>query len=78
VLECRGGDVPHGKLTSLPMAVTCQPDETVVFSSVVWPSCQARDEGIKKIMADPRLASISMPFDGKRMIFGGFQTLVEA
>jgi uncharacterized protein YbaA (DUF1428 family) len=78
VLECWGDDVPDGKLMSLPMAVKCQSDETVVFSSVVWPSRQTRDEGMKKFMADPRLESISMPFDGKRMIFGGFQTLVEA
>ena len=46
VLECWGDDVPDGKLTSLPMAVKCQPDETVVFSSVVWPSRHARDEGL--------------------------------
>jgi uncharacterized protein YbaA (DUF1428 family) len=78
VLECWGDDVPEGKLTSLPMAVKCQPDETVVFSSVAWPSRQARDEGMKKFMIDPRLESISMPFDGKRMIFGGFQTMIEA
>ena len=78
VLECWGDDVPEGKLTSLPMAVQRQPDETVVFSSVTWASRAARDEGMKKFMADPRLEAIDMPFDGKRMIFGGFQTMVEA
>lgn len=78
VLECWGDDVPEGKLTSLPMAVKREANETVVFSSVAWPSRAARDEGMKKFMADPRLESISMPFDGKRVIFGGFQTVVEA
>ena len=77
VLECWGDDVPDGKLTSLPMAVKREANETVVFSSVAWPSREARDEGMKKFMADPSLESISMPFDGKRMIFGGFQTVVE-
>ena len=53
-------------------------DETVVFSSVAWASREAQDEGMKKFMADPRLESISMLFDGERVIFGGFQTVVEA
>ncbi len=78
VTECWGDDIPEGKLTSLPMAVQCSKDETVVFSSVTWPSRQARDDGMKKFMADPRLESVSMPFDGKRLIFGGFQTISEA
>ena len=77
-MECWGDDVPDGKLTSLAMAVKREADETEVFSSVVWPSRQARDEGMKKFMEDPRLKSIAMSFDGKRMIFGGFQTLIEA
>jgi uncharacterized protein YbaA (DUF1428 family) len=80
LVECWGDDVPDGKLTSFPMAVQKKDDETVVFSWIVWPSRQARDEGMKKVMADPRSQpSInSMPFDGKRMIFGGFEVLVEA
>src|SRR6478672_5929595 len=78
VVECWGDDVPDGKLTSFPMAVKCQPDETVVFSWITWPSRAARDEGWKKIMADPRMQSTdTMPFDGKRMIYGGFQTILE-
>ena len=76
VVECWGDDVPEGKLTSFPMAVKCEPDETVVFSWVEWPSKQIRDEGMQKTMADPRMASCEMPFDGKRMIFGGFQAIV--
>ena len=76
VVESWGDDVPPGKLTSFPLAVQCQPDETVVFSWVEWPSKQMRDAGMQKFMADPRLASCAMPCDGKRMIFGGFQTIV--
>ena len=80
VVECWGDDVPVGKLTSFPMAVQCKPDETVIFSWVVWPSKQVRDEAMGKVMADPRLQPDvnPMPFDGKRMIFGGFQKIVEA
>jgi len=79
VIECWGDDVPEGKVTSFPMAVQRKPDETVVFSWVTWPSRQIRDEGWKKVMADPRLQPDNnpMPFDGKRMIYGGFQTIVE-
>ena len=80
MVDCWGDDVPDGKLTSFPMAVKCQSDETVVFSWVAWPSRAVRDEGMKKVMADPRMqpGMIPMPFDGKRMIFGGFQMIVDA
>ena len=80
VIECWGDDVPEGKLTSFPMAVQRKPDETVVFSWITWPSRQVRDEGMKKVMADPRLepGNNPMPFDGKRMIYGGFQMIVDA
>lgn len=79
LVECWGDNVPDGKLTSFPMAVKCQPDETVIFSWVVWPSRQVRDEAMPKVMADPRLQPDvnPMPFDGKRMIFGGFQMIVD-
>lgn len=75
VVECWGDDVPEGKLTSFPMAVKCEADETVVFSWILWPSRKARDEGMAKAMADPRLQPDvnPMPFDGKRMIFGGLR-----
>ena len=77
VVECWGDDVPEGKLTSFPMAVKREPDETVVFSWITWPSRQARDEGMKKSMADKRLAGADMAFDGKRMIYGGFEVIVD-
>lgn len=80
VVECWGDDVPEGKLTSFPMAVQRQADETVVFSWITWPSKQVRDEGMKKVMEDPRLQPDTnpMPFDGKRLIYGGFQMIVNA
>lgn len=77
LVECWGDDVPEGKLTSFPMAVKLKPDETVVFSWIVWPSKAARDQGNAAVMADPD-APKQMPFDGQRMIFGGFTVLVDA
>ena len=78
VVECWGDDVPEGKLTSFPMAVQRQPDEAVVFSWITWPSREARDAGMAASMKDPRMdhEPDKMPFDGKRMIFGGFTVLV--
>lgn len=80
LVECWGDDVPQGKLTSFPMAVKCKDDETVVFSWVTWPSRQVRDAGMKKVMTDPRLQPDTnpMPFDGKRLIYGGFEVIVDA
>ena len=80
VVECWGDDVPDGKLTSFTMAVKRKDDETVVFSWITWASRQARDEGMKKVMADPRLQPDvnPMPFDGKRLIYGGFEMIVSA
>jgi uncharacterized protein YbaA (DUF1428 family) len=78
VVDCWGDDVPQGKLTSFPMAVQCQPDETVVFSWITWPSRELRNEAWNKVMADPRMQSAATPpFDGKRMIFGGFEVVSE-
>lgn len=79
VVECWGDDVPEGKLTSFPMAVQRKEDEAVVFSWVLWPSREARDAGMKQIMADPRMQPEAnpMPFDGKRLIYGGFEVIVE-
>lgn len=79
VVECWGDDVPDGKLTSFPMAVKRKDDETVVFSWVVWPSRQVRDTGMKAVMEDPRLQPDvnPMPFDGKRLIYGGFEVIVD-
>ena len=78
VVECWGDDAPEGKLTSFPMAVQRKGDETVVLSWISWPSRAARDEGMKKSMADSRLQASSMPFDGKRVIYGGFEVILRA
>ena len=80
VAECWGDDVPEGQVTSFPMAVKRKDDETVVFSWITWPSRAARDEGMKKVMADERLKPENnpMPFDGKRLIYGGFEMIVSA
>jgi len=80
VVENWADDVPDGELTSLPMAVRCKDEEDVVFSWITWPSREARDAGNKAAMEDPRFQGwdmSKMPFDGKRMIFGGFVTIVE-
>ena len=80
VVECWGDDVPEGKVTSFSMAVKRKETETVVFSWVTWPSRQVRDAGMAKVMADPRMQSEAnpLPFDGQRVIFGGFQMIVDA
>ena len=80
VVECWGNDVPAGEITSFPLAVRCKETETVVFSWVIWPSKTVRDEGWQKIMEDSRMSPESnpMPFDGKRMIYGGFEKILEA
>ncbi|UZN50794.1 DUF1428 domain-containing protein [Cupriavidus cauae] len=80
VFECWGDDVPEGKVTSFTMAVQRKDDESVVFSWIEWPSREKRDEGMKASMADPRLANDmkNMPFDAQRMIYGGFETIVQA
>ena len=79
VVECWGHDVPDGKVTSFPMAVQRRDDETVVFSWIVWPSREVRNAGMEKVMADPRMQPEAnpMPFDGKRLIHGGFEPIVE-
>ncbi len=77
VVECWGEDVPEGKLTDFRRAVQAKQDESVVFSWVEWPDKATRDAGMAKLMEDPRMPAASeMPFDGKRMIFGGFTPVV--
>lgn len=79
LVECWGDDVPEGDLTSFPMAVKCQPNETVVFSWITWPSKETHNAGMKKVMADPRLNPDTnpIPFDGRRLIYGGFEMIVD-
>ena len=80
-VECAGDDVPMGKLTSFPQAVKLKKDEIVVFSWIAYKSREQRDRINKLVMADPRLASMmdpkALPFDGKRMFFGGFKSIVQ-
>ena len=78
-VECVADDVKPGKLTSFPQSVKLKPDETVIFSYVVYKSRAHRDLVNKKVMADKRMANMmkSMPFDGKRMFWGGFKKLIE-
>lgn len=80
VTECWGTNVPDGEITSFPKAVQAKDDETVFFSWIVWPSKEVRDEAIKKLEnhADFDPAVNPMPFDGKRMIMGGFEVILEA
>ena len=82
IIEGWGDDVPDGKVTDFRKAVQATADETVAFSWVEWPDKATRDSGMKKMMEDPRMDPSNpdneqMPFDGKRMIFGGFRPVVE-
>lgn len=82
VRECVADDVQPGKVTSFPQSVQLKKGETVVFSYVVYKSRKQRDRVMKKVMADPRLAKMmdpkNVPFDGMRMFWGGFETIVSA
>ena len=81
LVECVGDDVPYGELTSFPRAVQATEDETVVFSWITYELREHRDAVNAKVMADPRIKDqmdmSTAPFDGKRMIYGGFTTLLE-
>ena len=80
-VECVADDVKPGKSTSFPQAVKLKPGEVVVFSWIVYTSRTARDRINAKVMKDPRLAAMmdpkAMPFDSKRMFWGGFKSIVE-
>jgi uncharacterized protein YbaA (DUF1428 family) len=79
--ECIADDVKPGKTTSFPQSVKLKPDEVVWFSYIVFKSRKHRDQVNAKVMKDPRLAGMDMkdmPFDGKRMIFGGFKSQVSS
>lgn len=78
--EALADDVPYGELTSFPRAVMAKDDETVIFSFITYRDRAHRDEVNKKVMADERMTGFDMknaPFDGKRMIFGGFEGRIE-
>lgn len=79
VVDGWGDQVPDGEVTSLPLAVQLKADETVVFSWVLWPSKEVRDAAWEKVMDDPRMSAEHnpLPYDGRRMIFGGFEAIVE-
>ncbi|QCT18251.1 DUF1428 family protein [Jejubacter calystegiae] len=79
VVECWADDVPDGNVTDFRMAVQAQEDEEVVFSWIEYPSQEVRDAANQKLMSDPRMKALGdeMPFDGKRMIFGGFVPILD-
>ena len=77
-VEAWGDKVPEGKLTDFRRAVALKAGETVVFSWVVWPDKETSDRCEESMRTDARWRALSMPFDGARMIFGGFETVFEA
>ena len=76
IVDLWAGDVPDGEGTSLPLAVKLQEGESVASGYVIWPSKEVRDAGWAKMMSDE--TPFEMPFDGKRMIYGGFETIFSA
>jgi uncharacterized protein YbaA (DUF1428 family) len=76
-VETWGVDVPDGETTSFPMAVKLEPGEAVVFSWVTWPNKATADKAWQTMMEDPRMKDMDMPFDGKRMMWGGFEPIFE-
>ena len=79
VVEAWGDDVPEGKVTDYQRAVKAEDGEGIVFSYVEWPDKETRDEGWERMMADPDMQPDGeMPFDGKRMFWGGFRPIVDA
>ena len=77
VLECWGDDVPDGKLTDFRRAVQAEKDEVVVFAWIEWPDKETADTAMAEMMSGGAPAS-PMPFDGNRMIFGGFEKILDA
>ena len=82
-IECWGSEVPAGQVTSFPMAVKCEPEETVVIGFIEWPSKAIHDEGMPRVMGamEQGMKAGTLrepPFDGRRMIFGGFDVVAES
>ncbi len=77
VVECWGDDVPEGKVTDFRRAVKAEEGEVVVFAWVEYPSKAVRDAAMAKMETDPRMQHMEMPFDGKRMIVGGFNPILD-
>lgn len=79
IVECWASDVPDGKVTDFCMVVKAEENEEVVFSWIEYPSKEVRDAANQKMMSDPRMKEFgeSMPFDGKRMIYGGFESIID-
>jgi uncharacterized protein YbaA (DUF1428 family) len=78
MVECWGDDVPDGKVTSFPMAVKKKEDEVVVFSWLIWPDKKTAQDGFAAMMQDPAMEDMQMPFDGQRMMWGGFVPVFES
>jgi uncharacterized protein YbaA (DUF1428 family) len=77
IVETWGEDVPDGKVTDFRRAVQAEEGETIVFAWIEYPSKDVRNEVMRRMMEDPRMANMEMPFDGKRMIFGGFEKVLD-
>lgn len=77
--DCWGNDVPEGKLTSFPMSVKCGPGETVAIGWITWASKESRAKAWESLMKEPKMqpGAMHMPFDGKRMIYGAFDIILE-
>ncbi len=78
VVDAWGDDVPDGEVTDYKGAVQATADEKIVYSWIEWPDKEVRDKGWEKAMADPRVKDAQMPFDGKRLVYGGFAPIVDA
>jgi uncharacterized protein YbaA (DUF1428 family) len=78
IVDAWGDDVPDGTVTDYKGAVKAQADEKIVYSWIEWPSKEIRDKAWEKLTKDPRMQASQLPFDGKRMIYGGFTTMLDA
>ena len=77
IVECWGDDVKHGTTTDFYRAIEATEEETVVFSWIEWPDKATRDAAGEKMMTDPRMMAEPMPFDGKRLIYAGFDPVID-